>query len=261
MRILFMRMSLMTITLGTMCWAAAGARDSNPAPNQKQPTQPSQGQSTQPSGPTRIAAGSVIPVQLTKTVDAKKAKAGEEVDVKVTEDMKTRNGEILIPKDTRIVGHVTQVQARNKEQHESQLGITFDRAVMKDGDSLTLPASIQAVIAPPTQNPDNANADGGGTAAPAYAPGSAGGRPGMAGEPQQQVPSSSPAGADQSANTAANSKSKPMPAITSSTQGVIGISNYKLSTPGDVTQGSVVSSEKGNVKLESGTLMLLRVNL
>ncbi len=260
-----MRILLITIALGGMTWVPGTAQPSARAQDQTTAPQPpqSQAQSAQPSGPARIAAGSVIPVQLTKTVDAKKAKTGEEVDVKVTEDMKSQTGTVLLPKDTKIVGHVTEAQARNKEQKESQLGITFDRAVMKDGDNMTLPASIQAVIAPPSQNPNNANPGGGAMSAPAAGSaspqGSPGGRSGMGGE-QQQAPGNYPPGGDQSGSAPGNPQSNSMPPITSTTQGVIGISNYKLSTPGDVTQGSVVSSEKGNVKLESGTLMLLRVN-
>jgi hypothetical protein len=39
------------------------------------------------------------------------------------------------------------------------------------------------------------------------------------------------------------------------------MSDLKLVTAApDATQGSLVSSEKNNVKLESGTIMLLRVN-
>jgi len=42
---------------------------------------------------------------------------------------------------------------------------------------------------------------------------------------------------------------------------VVGISNLTLSPAASPSaQGSVMSSEKNNVKLESGTLMLLRVN-
>jgi hypothetical protein len=42
---------------------------------------------------------------------------------------------------------------------------------------------------------------------------------------------------------------------------VVGISNLTLSPPANnSTEGSVVTSEKNNVKLESGTMMLLRVN-
>jgi hypothetical protein len=41
---------------------------------------------------------------------------------------------------------------------------------------------------------------------------------------------------------------------------VVGISNLKLSPASNPAQGSVVSSDKNNVKLESGTLLLLKVN-
>jgi len=51
------------------------------------------------------------------------------------------------------------------------------------------------------------------------------------------------------------------PPITGETKGVIGISNLTLNdTASDASQGSVVTSEKNNVKLESGTMMLLRVS-
>ena len=48
--------------------------------------------------------------------------------------------------------------------------------------------------------------------------------------------------------------------ITGNTQGVVGIPNLKLSTEPNPTQGSLLSSEKNNVKLDSGTVLLLRVN-
>jgi hypothetical protein len=218
------------------------------------PAQPApSGQST---GVPRIAPGSVIPVQLTKTVDAKKVKTGEEVVATVTQDLKTQSGQVIMPKDTKIVGHVTEAQPRTKEEKESQLGIAFDHAVLKDGGDMPLPTSIQAVIAPPSQNPNNS--DGGG-AAPSPSAGSGGMNPGrsagMGSGGQQQSANSNPAGGETS--TGDNSSRPP---ITANTQGVVGISNYKLSTTGDEKQGSVVSSEKTNVKLESGTLMLLRVN-
>jgi hypothetical protein len=51
------------------------------------------------------------------------------------------------------------------------------------------------------------------------------------------------------------------PPINASTQGVIGMPNLKLEANSENgNQGSVVSSEKDNVKLESGTLLLLRVS-
>src|ERR1700722_10381758 len=60
------------------------AQQPQPAtPGQSMPTQPVPAQSTAAAGPAaqgaKIAPGSVIPVELTKTVDAKKAKTGDEV--------------------------------------------------------------------------------------------------------------------------------------------------------------------------------------
>ena len=74
-------------------------------------------------------------------------------------------------------------------------------------------------------------------------------------------PSASPsavAGAPPSDNApAANGRRPP---INAQTTGVIGLSNINLSPNSNATQGSVVTSDKNNVKLESGTLLLLRVN-
>jgi hypothetical protein len=255
-----MRMMLLSLSVGgaVLCGLclAQDARQA-PAPPARQAQSAPSGQ---PAGPPRIAAGSVIPVELTKTVDAKKAKTGEEVEAKVTEDLKAENGQILMPKDTKIVGRVTEAQARTKQQKESELGIAFDHAILKAGETMPVPASIQAVIAPPSLNPDNAGSGSMPSQAPSggMSPSSSMGRSGgMAGAPPQAPPSSLPATGNESSNPP-NGNARP--AITSKTEGVIGLSNYKLSNSGTAPQGSVVSSDKSNVKLESGTLMLLRVN-
>jgi hypothetical protein len=254
---------LMGILTGVLLCSLSFAQDS--AQPQTEGATPRSGQtseqpaqSQQPSG-LRIAAGSVIPVQLTKTVDAKKAKIGDEVDAKVTEDLKTKSGEVVVPKDTKVIGHVTDAQARTKEQKESEIGIAFDHAVLKDGDVASLPMSIQAVVAQQNQNLTNDQSAGAPMSPSSGMPsGNGGERGGMGGgAAQQQAPNYPTGGVSSNPAPTQNNASR---SITANTQGVVGISNYKLSTPGDVKQGSVVSSEKDNVKLESGTLMLLKVN-
>lgn len=230
-----------------------------PPPQQMPQTQQATGQPDQSSQRALIAPGSVIPVQLTRTIDAKKVKPGDEVEAKVTQDLKTSTGKVVMPKDTKVIGHVTEAQARSKEQKESQLGIAFDHAVM-NGNTASLPMSIQAVIGQQNHNPANDNASGAGSASPGSGggiPSSNSGRPGSMGGGGEQAPNSYPQGA-QTPNGSTNN-SNPSPAITANTSGVLGISNYKLETQ-NAAQGSVVSSEKGNVKLESGTMMLLRVS-
>ena len=242
----------------------------------EQPDQPTQqGQSStsasqnQPANQLKLAPGSVIPVQLSKTVDAKKAKTGDEVIATVTQDMKTTSGEVLMPKDTKVIGHVTEAQARNKEQKQSELGIAFDHAVVK-GDQMQLPMSIQAVIAPPSNNP-NANSSGPPASAPsapapsggsANAPmggsqgGSQGSHQGGTSGAGPLAQGNAPAGASEP-----EQQGSARPPITGNTQGVIGMENVKLESGSQNSQqGSVLTSEKNNVKIEKGTMLLLRVS-
>jgi hypothetical protein len=236
-------------------------------PTQQAPTSPAAAENQSASKP-RIAPGSVLPVQLTKTVDAKKAKTGDQVVAKVVADMKTQNGDVLVPKDTKVIGHVTEAQPRNKEQKESQLAIAFDRAEMKDGNAMQIPMSIQAIIGQQQNNPNAAGGGGsamppsqGASGAPTGAPGGGssgsrqgGGMSGAAGA--SAPPPSATAGAGGGGGEAQAGGA--MPQITSQTQGVIGISNLQLSSASG-NQGSVMTSDKNNVKLESGTMLLLKV--
>ncbi len=217
----------------------------------------------------RLAPGSVIPVRLTKTIDAKKAKSGDEVDARVTQDMKTTSGQVLVPKDTMVVGHITEAQPRSKQQQESQVGIAFDH--MKSGGDMSVPMSIQAVIGTPALNPGNAgNGDNTGGSAPSpaampsgggAAPGNTSDRsPGMGGGIPSATPNSPTSAGQWPTGTPNSSTASAPPPITASTEGVVGISNLKLSATANSPQGSVVSSDKSNVKLANGTFMLLRVN-
>lgn len=217
---------------------------------------------TAPPGTSeRIAPGSVIPVQLTKTVDAKKAKPGEEVDAQVTADLKNPGGVIIVPKNTKIIGKVTEAQPRNKQDKESQVAIAFDHMV-RGGNNVSMPMSIQAIIAPSYLTGANSNNGNGentqltGSSAPpsGMSPGSR--SPGMS-SPQQPSNASASPGAESGTNTTSSSAHPP---ITGNTKGVFGMQNMTLSSNATPAQGSVVTSNKGNVKLEGGTLMLLRVN-
>jgi hypothetical protein len=209
-----------------------------------------------------VAPGSVIPVRLTSTVDARKAKAGDKIEARITQDLTARSGELLVPQDTKVVGHITEVQARTKEQKESQVGIAFDHAVMKDGSAVSLPMSIQAIVALQILSAGNNSDDeeaGPPTAAPS--PGAlpqSGRSSGIGTRAASPAPSSVPVGGEPPASASTGNLDRR--SITANTQGIVGIPDLRLSTPGDVAPGSLITSEKNNVKLESGTLMLLRVN-
>lgn len=236
------------------------------APQTSQPATSPQpgGSASQPAGEKKIAPGSVIPVLLTKTVDAKKAKTGDQVVAKVTQDMKTSTGEVLLPKDTKMIGHVTQAQPRTKEQKESELAIMFDRAEIKKGESMNLPMSIQAIIGPQNNPAAEGGNDQGGPAGGGGAPSGAASNTGAAGRSPMAGGSTPPPTGSPSAEANGPSEGQAQnggrPPINGHTTGVIGLSNINLSPNSNAQQGSVVTSEKNNVKLESGTVLLLRVN-
>lgn len=215
--------------------------------------------STAPAGSVpRVAPGSVIPVKLVKSIDAKKAKSGDEVIARVTQDLLNSAGAVIIPKDSKILGHVTEARARSKEQQESQVAIAFDRVLLKNGEQMQMPMSIQAIVAPPNRDPNaapGADQPSSYPGAPAgQAPAGAGGRSGPMGGMAPQAPGAPPAPGS------APTGSPGQQPITGETQGVVGIPNLKLSAAPDPAQGSLMSSEKNNVKLDDGTFLLLRVN-
>src|SRR6266481_4297465 len=98
---------------------------------------------------TNLSSGSKINATLATALDAKHSKPGDQVEARTAEDVK-QDGKVVMKKGTRLVGHVTQAQARAKGQTESQLGIMFDHAVMKNGQEMPLNASIQALAAAQT---------------------------------------------------------------------------------------------------------------
>jgi len=255
-----------TAFIALLLWATAWAQDTTPAasnqPNNQTQTSGQADTASQASQAPKIAPGSVIPVQLTKSIDAKKAKTGDEVFAKVTQDLKSNNGEVILAKDAKIVGHVTEAQARTKDQKASEVGIVFDQTVTKSGE-MKLPMSIQAIIAPVQNNASAGDsggydqpgpATGGGTATSPMGGSNRGGQ--MEGAPPTASPSPRSTG-----GTTAGSDTQVRPPITGNTQGVIGMPDVKLEANAqNGGQGSIVSSEKSNVKLESGTIMLLRVS-
>jgi hypothetical protein len=259
--------TLLTAVVASLAMLGSVSAQGNPANGSPQnpPASPmSQSNAAQPNG-MRIAPGSVIPVQLTKTIDAKKLKPGDEVFALVTVDLKSQNGEIIVPKNTKVTGKVTEAQARNRQEKESEIGIAFDHAVTKDGADTPLPMSIQAVIARSyltgnsDNNNDSSNAQSVPQAMPQASPSSGGMSPGSRSPGMQpQTPNPAAGGSEQPADSNANAH--PHPAITGQTQGVLGIQNLTLAAAPNTAEGSVLTSDRNDVKLESGTLILLRVN-
>jgi hypothetical protein len=215
--------------------------------------------------------GMTVQAELTKTLDAKKAKQGDEVTAKVLQDVKS-NGQILVRRGAKLVGHVTQAQARNKENAESKLGIVFDKAVAKDGSQIPLSAVVQA-LAPAervsAQPMPDVNSQTAGSSQP---PRSSEPMSGSADIPSNRGTASTSMGevgrtagnvAGAASTTVAGAGGSAGGTLNDSSHGVIGMRGLTLNSgvaqEGGV-QTSVVSSSTENVKLENGTQLILMVN-
>lgn len=85
--------------------------------------------------------------ELKNKLDAKTARVGETVVLKIDQKVTTVDGTV-IPKGSRLIGHVTEAQACDSAHADSQLGIAFDRAELKNGRNLAIHSTIETVNPP-----------------------------------------------------------------------------------------------------------------
>jgi hypothetical protein len=226
-----------------------------------------------------ISNGTNIDATLATSLDAKRSKPGDEVEARAEQDIK-QDGKVVLKKGTHLVGHVTQAQAREKGQAQSQLGIAFDHAVLKNGEQVPFNATIQAVAsaqsaAAASAGADDAMASGAGMGAMQGTARSGGGLAGgvastasaTAGAATGSVmntAASMPATAGGTLNGAARSTGAvggvtSAGRLASNSSGVFGIEGLSIqSATSSATQGSMLVSSTRNVHLDSGTQLLLR---
>lgn len=239
------------------------------------------------AGQNNLESGTTFHSRLTNSLDAKRCKPGDKVEARTTEDVK-QDGRVVLAKGTLIEGHVTQVQARSKQDSQSTMGIAFDRAVLRDGEAIPLRVGIQALAESEAAAQSSVGEDadmmsapnmGGGASAAAHSggglvggvghatSGAVGGAASMAGNATGAVGGvagdaggtvgSTVGGATRT--TADVGGFDAAGRLTSESQGVFGLQGLQLATTvASNTEGSLIVSSTRNVRLESGTQILLR---
>jgi hypothetical protein len=232
-----------------------------------------------------IAEGTAINAELSKGIDSKKAKEGDQVQAKVVQDV-LANGKIVVPRNSKLLGHVTQVKAGGKGE-ASSLGIAFDKAVLKNGQEVPVHAVIQALApAPrmPAGNPGYGDSDAGMSAAggmqspqggsygttggggmnsgpvggaTSTVGGVAGSAAGAAGNVGTTAANTAGGAVGNTTNTVGMTTSGQ---LTAASRGVMGLPGITLNADTNTgTNGSVITNQNKNVKLDGGTQMVLRV--
>jgi Bacterial conjugation TrbI-like protein len=205
-----------------------------------------------------LASGTTINAELNSSIDSKKVKPGDTVLAHTTETLKSTDDRTILPRGTKLVGHVTQAAARSKGDSDSTLAISFDKAIVKGGEEVALNATIQALAAPagfssPSSNADLDNVPSAG--APAGSPGMAGSTSSMGNRGNTNgYPRAGAEGANPGIEGDANSSSR----LAANQRGVFGMNGLRLNTTNaNNTPVSVISAPGKNVHLDSGTRLLL----
>jgi hypothetical protein len=228
-----------------------------------------------------LANGSTINAELLTALDARKSKPGDRVVAKTTEDVK-QDGKVVLRKGSRLIGHVTQAQAKGEGSAESSLGIVFEQADLRHGQEVPIRVLIQALAAAQTASSAGLNNDeimgsagGMGSGAAAGSGREAGGLVGGAGSTVNGTLGSTgnaagnlgrttgaAAGAAGSTASSATGNVGGLNAagqLTSTSTGAFGLQGLHLNSDlSNATQGSVVTSPTRNIHLASGTQLLLR---
>lgn len=214
---------------------------------------------------SQLQSGSSIHAILEKPVDARKNKPGDQVVAKANEDVKSE-GKVVLPRGSKIIGHVTEVKAREKEQAESVVGVIFDHAVLKDGSHMPLSLAVQAVGSGATtaQAEDDSLMSSGNAATSVSASGAGSGMTrtggGLAGGVRSTTGSlvntagSVGAGTINTVTGAGASSS-----LNSNSRGVVGLRGLNLVSSASSSNSGTFTSQNSNVHLDSGTQLILRV--
>jgi len=199
----------------------------------------------------QLAAGTAILGELNSGLDSKKLKAGDAITAHATEAMKSGDGRTIMPRGTKLEGHVTQAEARSKGGNASTLGIQFDKATLKDGTEIALNVVIQAMAPRQFSGPV-----GGGDDSSPRAIGTTQTSP-MGGN-HAPPPNSSPQSAD--AGGPGNVPAAAGPQLDARSQGAVGMKGITLDAQAaDGRAATLISSNGKSVKLDEGTRILLVV--
>jgi len=225
-----------------------------------------------------LAAGTAVNAELDRSLDSKKAKVGDAVIVRTTEAVK-EDGKVVLPKGTKLVGHLTRVSARGKGDGDSTLGVQFDRAELKGGQEMAVQLTLQAIAAPAGvaaiggddlqgMGSSGASSSMGGANRTSVGPpvgGAVSGAGSTAARTAGDVSGTATSTVNSTANTAAGATTQGETGglnssgqLAANSRGVFGLNGLTLSAEtSNSTQGSVIASSGKSVRLDSGTRLLL----
>lgn len=235
------------------------------------------GQAGQPA--TRTVQATPLKVELTKQVGSKHAKVGDMVMARTTSTATLSDG-MKLPRGTKLMGKVTEVQAKSHAHHTSQLAFAFNQAVLKKGQAIPIRAVVTSVSVPSAMAAENAaggmapDASGGMAAPPpasggavggggaVSAPGGTAGGGAMGSSVAENTATQTEAMANDSSNGSnrvGNSQGRIVNNGSSVSGPVAGLQGVTFSSSIHSNNSAQMNGENENISLASGTQMTMAV--
>jgi hypothetical protein len=164
----------------------------------------------------------------TKNVNTKKAKAGDPIEVELTQDMKLGD-QVVLPKGSVVKGTIAQVTQFSKGKSSGELDLVFDTVVPKGGQQSSTHLIIYALAAEVPAQPGDIYQSGG----------------------TKQLATSASVAGQVGAPGSGNE-------LTPQTQGIFGFDSVELHPLARTSPPtSTITSATGNINIENGTKLVL----
>ena len=195
------------------------------------------GQNPPAAAATATIGHGAFPAKVDKALDSSKLKENDPVELETVGSFKLVDG-TLVPKGSRLSGHVVSAKARSKGDPDSELTLAFDKLNIQGGKQLALKGTVQAVF-PPADEPMGPNMSTMGTSAGGSAGGASAG-----------AASSGAIGISDTHSDAPKSQ----PTMDTKATGVQGMHDLQL-------ENGVITSKGKNVKLGGGVRMIVQAEI
>lgn len=228
--------------------------------------------------PRIIPLGSTLVAEFAESLNVNKLKLGEKIKAKLAQDL-ISGGKLVARSGSNVLGHVSELKRRTKDDPESRLGVVFDKIQLNKHRELDFEAIVQAVAPPvlrrsrvdePDQmmppgvlSPSNSGPAGGnGSTTHSIAPMTTLNSSVVTLGPYASVqsnPTSSPGDSIGNAKKEVIHGGTPISGGVGM-HGVYGMKNLRLAPPAPgANSGPAIVSTKANVKLQSGTQVIIMV--
>lgn len=206
--------------------------------------------------------GTTVNAVLNTSINSKKAKIGEKVEAHTTEAL-TSEGKTILPKGTKLEGHVTEATARSKGDSGSTLAIQFDRAELKRKEQVPV-ETILVALAPPRAASIPESQGPGSDPMSEHGAGAAGGSP-MGATPsmgRQEGTPNFPQGVSRPGEDNSPARANGSSQLPAKSRGVYGMKDVQLMESVSKSGAATYLSSTGKeIHLDGGTRMLLIVKV